>query len=86
MSYYNRLNHEEKLNKLNGMIERAKIAKAKLSEKERKKRARTLIQKGALLEKYFNSYHLTVEQTEELLKIFSAYVQEKTPTKFKKDH
>lgn len=41
---------------------------------ERKKRTRRLIQKGALLEKYFESEHLSVEETEELLKTFSSYV------------
>ncbi|MFV8290751.1 hypothetical protein ACSHWD_01075 [Aerococcus urinaeequi] len=41
---------------------------------ERKKRTRRLIQKGALLEKYFESEHLSVEETEELLKPFSSYV------------
>ena len=41
---------------------------------KRKKRTRRLIQKGALLEKYFESEHLSVEETEELLKTFSSYV------------
>ena len=41
---------------------------------ERKKRTRRLIQKGALLENYFESEHLSVEETEELLKTFSSYV------------
>ncbi|WP_332633099.1 hypothetical protein [Halalkalibacter flavus] len=83
MSYYDRLNHDEKIKKLDGMIERSKIKKLKMKEKERKERARRLIEKGALLEKYFDIYHLDVEQTEELLKIFSEYVKEKTPQKFK---
>ncbi|RBW68266.1 hypothetical protein DS031_17815 [Bacillus taeanensis] len=65
------------------MIERSKIKKMKMKEKERKERTRRLIQKGALLEKYFDSYHLDVEETEELLKIFSEYVKHNTPQKFK---
>ncbi|WP_245947523.1 hypothetical protein [Bacillus taeanensis] len=83
MSYYHRLNTDEKLKKLDGMIERSKIKKMKMKEKERKERTRRLIQKGALLEKYFDSYHLDVEETEELLKIFSEYVKHNTPQKFK---
>lgn len=48
-------------------------------ETERKKRANRLIQKGALVEKYFDSEELTVEQTEELLKLFSDYVNHNKP-------
>ena len=51
---------------------------------ERKKRTRRLIQKGALLEKYFESEHLSVEETEELLKTFSSYVNGNKSEKFKK--
>lgn len=50
---------------------------------ERKKRTRRLIQKGALLEKYFEAEHLTVDQTEELLKMFVGYVNAKKSEKFK---
>lgn len=46
---------------------------------ERKKRANRLIQKGALLESYFQCEHLTPEQTEELLKTFSEYVNYNKP-------
>lgn len=48
-------------------------------ETERKKRANRLIQKGALVEKYFDSEELTVEQTEELLKLFSDYINHNKP-------
>ena len=51
---------------------------------ERKKRTRRLIQKGALLEKYFESEHLSVEETEELLKTFSGYVNGNKSEKFKR--
>lgn len=51
---------------------------------ERKKRTRRLIQKGALLEKYFESEHLSVEETEELLKTFSSYVNGNKSEKFKR--
>ncbi len=50
---------------------------------ERKKRANRLIQKGALLEKYFDCEHLTIEQTEELLKTFSYYVNHNKPNYLK---
>ena len=50
---------------------------------ERKKRTLRLIQKGALLEKYFEAEHLTVDQTEELLKMFVGYVNAKKSEKFK---
>ncbi|WP_034536313.1 hypothetical protein [Carnobacterium inhibens] len=54
------------------------------SQKERKERTRRLIQKGALLENYFECEHLSVEETEELLRAFSQYVNEKKQEKFKK--
>src|SRR5574337_29769 len=38
---------------------------------ERKKGTRQLIQKGALLEKYLEAKHLTVDETEQLLQIFA---------------
>ncbi|WP_353726640.1 hypothetical protein ABVE96_15035 (plasmid) [Lactiplantibacillus plantarum] len=51
----------------------------------RKARSRRLIQKGALLEKYFQANNLSVEQTEELLKIFTDYVNAHKPDKLKND-
>lgn len=53
------------------------------NQSERKKRTRRLIQKGALLEKYFEAELLTVEETEELLKMFAGYVNAKKSEKFK---
>lgn len=53
-------------------------------ESERKKRASRLIQKGALLEKYFECDYLDVDDTEELLKVFSEYIISNKPTKFLK--
>ena len=47
----------------------------------RKARSRRLIQKGALLEKYFQANNLSVEQTEELLKTFADYVNSHKPNK-----
>ncbi|MYV33033.1 hypothetical protein GB998_05095 [Lactobacillus plantarum] len=51
----------------------------------RKARSRRLIKKGALLEKYFQADNLSVEQTEELLKIFADYVNAHKPSKLKND-
>lgn len=50
---------------------------------ERKQRANRLIQKGALLEKYFECEELTIEETEEVLKIFANYVNENKPSMYK---
>ena len=50
---------------------------------ERRKRTRRLIQKGALLEKYFEAEHLSVEETEDLLKTFAGYVNGKKSEKFR---
>jgi len=51
--------------------------------KARKERTRRLIQKGALLEKYFDISHLSVEETEKCLSYFSAYAKGNMPDKFK---
>ena len=61
-----------------------KLRQSKYYE-NRKARSRRLIQKGALLEKYFQADNLSVEQTEELLKIFANYVNAHKPNKFKND-
>ena len=53
------------------------------SQKERKERTRRLIQKGALLENYFECEQLSVEETEKLLKMFSSYVNANKSIKFK---
>lgn len=51
---------EQELNRLTRQMQRD-------SEKLRKKRTHLLIQKGALLEKYFNLYDNDVEETEKYL-------------------
>lgn len=45
----------------------------------------SLIQKGALFEKYFEAEKLSVDESEELLKIFADYVNANKPDKYKKD-
>ena len=54
------------------------------SNKERKIRTRKLIQKGALLDKYFDIDNLSVDDTESLLKTFAEYVKSNKPDKYKK--
>ena len=54
------------------------------NSKARKERTRLLIQKGALLDKYFETENLSVDDTENLLKIFSNYVNSNKPDKYKK--
>ena len=54
------------------------------SNKERKLRTRKLIQKGALLDKYFDIDNLSVDDTESFLKTFAEYVKSNKPDKYKK--
>lgn len=54
------------------------------NSKQRKLRTRILIQKGALLDKYFETENISVDDTEKLLKMFSDYINENKPKKFKK--
>lgn len=74
----------ERIKKLEGKKRELELQINKLNQSEnRKERTRRLIQKGALLEKYFEASHLSVEETEELLKIFADLVNEKKPDIFK---
>lgn len=70
----------KKLEQEKNRLERSLLRDSQL---ERKKRTRRLIQKGALLEKYFEAEHLSVEETEELLKMFSEYVNGNKGSKYK---
>ena len=72
---------QKQINRLELDINREKTT---INKNERKKRTRRLIQKGALLEKYFDVDHLNVEETEELLMVFSDYVKGNTPKKYLK--
>lgn len=68
-------------------IEELKIRQYQYIEnkKARKARTRELIQKGALLDKYFETESLSADETESLLKIFANYVNSNKPDKYKKD-
>lgn len=77
------------LNDINKRIEKLKIQKNILranSEQNinRKQRTKRLIEKGALLEKYFEIDCLTVEETEDFLKFFSEYIKANKPKKYQK--
>ena len=67
-------------------IEELKIRQYQYIEnkKARKARTRKLIQKGALLDKYFETESLSADETESLLKIFANYVNSNKPDKYKK--
>lgn len=78
MSYLKKLEQEK--NRLELSIKRTELSD---SQKARKERTRKLIQKGALLDKYFNIEHLSIDETEELLKTFSEFVKKNTPEKYK---
>ncbi len=73
---------KEKMDREDFKLRQSKYYK---SRQARKSRSRRLIQKGALLEKYFQADNLSVEQTEELLKIFADYVNAHKPSKLKND-
>ncbi|WP_193014064.1 DUF3847 domain-containing protein [Staphylococcus equorum] len=75
----------KKIKKTEAKIERTELQRNRLKNIDRKERAHRLIQKGALLEKYFEVEELTPEETEELLKIFSSYINANKPNKFKKE-
>ena len=67
------------LNDINKRIEKLKIQNI-----NRKQRTKRLIEKGALLEKYFEIDYLTVEETKDFLKSFSEYIKANKPKKYQK--
>lgn len=52
-------------------------------ENTRRERAKRLIQTGALCENYFELHGLSIEEREELFKIFSDFIISNKPIKFK---
>lgn len=75
----------KKIKKTEAKIERAELQRNRLKNIDRKERAHRLIQKGALLEKYFEAEELSPNETEELLKYFANYVNSNKPINFKKE-
>lgn len=73
------------LHKLIAEKNRLELEITKLTKQQsRKERTHILIQKGALLDKHFDTHHLSVEETEELLQIFANIIKEKRPIRFNK--
>ena len=73
---------QKKIERENSILKKSKYLE---STKERKARTRKLIQKGALLDKYFDTENLSIDETEDFLKIFSNYIKENKPDKYKKN-
>ncbi|ANS52466.1 hypothetical protein BM86_35030 [Bacillus thuringiensis] len=82
------MNHETEIKKIERELEYLKITKRELQfqdkQHDRKKRTKRLIETGALCEKYFDMYHMTIEDREEVFKIFSNYIKANTPNRFHK--
>lgn len=73
---------QKKIERENSILKKSKYIE---STKKRKERTRKLIQKGALLNKYFDTENLSIDETEDFLKIFSNYIKENKPDKYKKN-
>ena len=79
---YKKKEIQKKIERENSILKKSKYLE---STKERKERTRKLIQKGALLDKYFETGNLSIDETEDFLKIFSNYIKENKPDKYKKN-
>ncbi|MCT0052283.1 hypothetical protein [Lactococcus lactis] len=73
---------QKKIERENSILKKSKYLE---STKKRKERTRKLIQKGALLDKYFDTENLSIDETEDFLKILSNYIKENKPDKYKKN-
>ena len=73
---------QKKIERENSILKKSKYLE---STKKRKERTRKLIQKGALLDKYFDTENLSINETEDFLKIFSNYIKENKPDKYIKN-
>lgn len=84
--------HHEQIKQIDNRINELKEAEKKLKKNieayaksnYRKQRARRLIEKGALAEKYFEIQNLDSKETEELFKIFAEFIKKNKPNRFKK--
>lgn len=52
--------------------------------KNKQQHTTLLIQKGKLLNHYLDADHLSIEETEEMLKLFSQFILDKRPKRFNK--
>lgn len=75
---------DEKLKELDRRKkELALLLETKEKNTYRKKRARRLIETGALAEKYFKIAELPLEKREEFFRVFSDFIVHNKPDKFK---
>ena len=74
----------EREKRISQLEERKEYIENLKKERERKKRAHRLIQTGALAEKYLELKNLSLEEREELFKVFANYINTNKPNKLKK--
>jgi len=70
--------------KIKILEEKKKTIEKSTHIQDRKVRTRLLIQTGALCEKYFSIENLSLSQREEIFKLFSSYIKNNIPVKYKK--
>ncbi|MBK5242796.1 hypothetical protein [Clostridium sp.] len=70
--------------KIKLLEEKKKSFHKSLHTQDRKARTRLLIQTGALCEKYFDIETLSLSEREEIFKLFSSYIKNNIPVKYKK--
>ena len=71
-------------NKIKLLEEKKKSFHKSLHTQDRKARTRLLIQTGALCEKYFDIETLSLSEREEIFKLFSSYIKNNIPLKYRK--
>jgi len=70
--------------KIKLLEEKKKAIEKSLHNQDRKTRTRLLIQTGALCEKYFDIETLLLPEREAVFKLFSLYIKNNIPLKYKK--
>ena len=70
--------------KIKTLEEKKKAIEKSSHIQDRKNRTRLLIQTGALCEKYFDIEDLLLSQREEVFNLFSSYIKNNIPIKYKK--
>lgn len=79
------MNELEKINlRIENLENRKKALTKAIENTDRKQRTRRLIQTGALCEKYFEIEHLSIEDREEVFKMFANFFKSNLPEKYKK--
>jgi hypothetical protein len=70
--------------KIKILEEKKRSIEKSLHNQDRKARTRLLIQTGALCDKYFEIENLSLFEKEEVFKLFSSYIKNNIPLKYKK--